>query len=158
MKKTFRISVILLALIMLYSFAPSAMAAKSQPVDYISAYLTNAANVDHTTYGWALSNAIKNPDGSVTLQIMEVPNFEIKTYTTPPRNTTDYASPATGVTRADALVTVLTEGAFAEVKFNSNNECIDMEVVEYSSPIVMDSASYGGELTAKGGGAGNMVA
>ena len=158
MKKIFRISVILLALIMLYSFAPSAMAAKSQPVDYISAYLTNAANVDHTTYGWARKNAFKNADGSVTLEIMEVPNFEIKTYTTLPLNTTDYSSPATGVTRADALVTVLAVGAFAEIKFNSNNECIDMEVVEYSSPIVMDSASYGGELTAKGGGAGNMVA
>jgi hypothetical protein len=110
MKTLFRIRVMILALIMVYPFAPTAMAAKSQPIDYISGYLTNAANVDHTSYGWALSNSVKNSDGSVTLQIMEVPNFETKTYATIPLNTTDYASPATGVTRADALVTVLRKG------------------------------------------------
>jgi len=115
--------------------------------------------VDHTTYGWVLEKATKNPDGTVSIKIMEVPNFQAKTYTTVlSLDSADYKSAATGVSRADALPTVLTVNSFAEIIFNKNDECIDMEVVEYGEATSMDSASYGGELTAKGGHAGDMVA
>ncbi len=46
----------------------------------------------------------------------------------------------------------------AEIRFDSSDNCIDMELIEGASKTQMDPASYMGELTAKGGGAGNMVA
>jgi hypothetical protein len=128
--------------------------------------------IDHTTYGWALENAKKNPDGTVTITIMEVPGFQTKTYTTA-ISLADAAhmNSVTGVTRADALANegsnaagmppgnqgVLAKDSFVEIQFNAASQCVDMEVIEFSAVTYMDSASYGGELTAKGGGAGNMV-
>ena len=117
------------------------------------------SNVDHTTYGWVTTPAVKNADGSVSVTIMEAPSFTSKTYKT--ANSLDAAdnqSAATKVSRADALVTVLTKNAFAEIRFDSKNQPVDMELIESSSNLNMDPASYMGELTATGGGAGNMVA
>lgn len=117
--------------------------------------------VDHTVYGWALGDAIKNDDGSVSITIREVPSFEEKTYTTSiSLDDAEHTNTVTGITRADALSDgdVLKKDAFVEIQFNAANECIDIEVIEFSEVAYMDSASYGGELTAKGGGAGNMVA
>jgi hypothetical protein len=156
MRKFSKIGPILLALGMVVSIIPLSpfMAAAT-------AIVTESAetNVDHTTYGWAQENAKKNPDGTVTIKMMEVPNFEVKTYTTATSLAdADHSSPTTGVSRADALTTALGKNAFVEVKFNSKNQAIDMELIEYGTASYMDSASYGGELTAKGGGAGSMVA
>ena len=152
MGKISKTSMILLTLIMSVTFVPAVFAAPPQ----------NAAafhHVDHTTYGWALQNAAKNDDGTVTITIMEVPNFEEKTYTTAVSlDSADYASSVTGVTRADALSDLLRKNAFVEVMFNKWGECIDLELIEYNTASYMDSASYGGELTAKNGKAGNMVA
>ncbi len=121
----------------------------------------SVTRVDHTTYGWALSDATKNDDGTVTINIREVPSFADETYTTVVSLDDEaHTNLITGVTRADALANgdTLKQDAFVEIKFNADNEPIDMEVIEYNSPIYFDSASYGGELTAKGGEAGNMVA
>ena len=115
------------------------------------------SDVDHTTYGWVTTAAVKNVDGTVTVKIMEVPAFQSKTYTTVGSLETD-TSPITGASRADALVRVLGRNTFAEIRFDSQNQCIDMELIESSSTTNMDPASYMGELTAPGGGAGNMVA
>lgn len=120
-------------------------------------YVTTA--VDHTTHGFVLKPAVANADGTVTVTIMETPNFEKKTYTTVcPLNDDANHSTATTGTRANALATVLTRNTFMEVRFNAQNEVVDFEIVEYAQTCYMDSASYGGELTAKGGTAGNMVA
>ena len=90
---------------------------------------------------------------------MEVPGFQSKTYTTATSlATADYQSPSTSVSRADALATVLKNNAFAEIRFDSNDKVVDMELIEQSQIPNFDPASYMGELTAKGGGAGNMVA
>ncbi len=116
-------------------------------------------NVDHTTYGWVTKAAVKNADGTVSVTIMEVPGFQSKTYTTEASlDTAAYKSPSTSVSRADALVTVLKNNAFAEIRFDSNDKVVDMELIEQSQVPNFDPASYMGELTAKGGGAGNMVA
>ena len=112
--------------------------------------------VDHTTYGWVTGAAVKNADGSVTVTIMEVPTFQSKTYTTVTSLANDI-SPITGASRTDALTTLLKKNTFAEIQFDKNNQCIDMEMIESASLTNMDSASYMGELTAKGGGPGNMV-
>lgn len=130
------------------------------------------ATPDHSVYGWVLDGAKKNADGTVSVTIMEVPAFAAKTYTT----AISLADPAhtnaiTKVTRADSLANdgkpsttgpgsdqgVLAKDALAEIIFNAAGQCVDMEVVEFGDPSYMDSASYGGELTAKGGGAGEMV-
>jgi hypothetical protein len=117
------------------------------------------SNIDHTTYGWVTTAATKGTDGTVSITIMEVPGFASKTYkTVASLDTADYQSPSTKASRADALVRVLAKGTMAEIRFDSGNNCIDMELIEGDSKTQMDSASYMGELTAKGGGAGNMVA
>ena len=92
------------------------------------------SNVDHTTYGWVTKAATKNADGTVSVTIMEVPGFQSKTYTTVASlDTAAYQSPSTKVSRADALVTVLKKNAFAEIRFDSSNQCIDMELIEGAS-------------------------
>jgi len=120
---------------------------------------TLAATIDHTSYGWVTTAAAKNADGTVTVSLMEVPAFTSKTYTTAASlDDASSKSTVTGVSRADALVTVLQKNAFAEIRFDSAGKCVDLELIEASSTTNMDPASYMGELTAKGGEAGNMVA
>lgn len=155
MKKVSKISVVLMALIMLVTLVPTASAGARNG----NAYQNGNMHVDYTTYGWALDNAEKNEDGTVTVTIMEVPNFEQKTYTTAiSLDDAKHKSPVTDVTRADALTTVLAKNSFVEILFNKKGDCIDMERIENDAPAYMDSASYGGELTAKNGGPGKMVA
>mgnify|MGYP003772302345 FL=1 len=114
---------------------------------------------DHSVYGWVLNAAQINQDGTVSVRIMQVPQFEEKKYTTVlSLNDKAHINAMTGATRAEALEDVLDTDAFAEIIFNATNQCIDMEVIEFCAPAFMDSASYGGELTAKGGGSGSMVA
>jgi hypothetical protein len=158
---------ILLALVLVVSLVPA-----NSFTTVASAKTINSINevVNHTTYGWALENATKNSDGTVSIKIMEVPNFKVKTYTTAiSLADADHTNPITGVTRAEALAdfsatgmsgtgAVLTKDAFVEIQFNNKDQCINMEVIEFSDKYYLDSASYGGELTAQGGGAGNMVA
>lgn len=116
-------------------------------------------DVDHTTYGWLLEDATIDAEGHVSVKIMEVPGFQTKEYTTVCSLTSeDNQSAVTSGVRGKALIVGLKKDAFAEVRFNADNECIDFELIEYGVPTYMDSASYGGELTAEGGYAGNMVA
>lgn len=137
----------------------------------ISPYAVANEGIHHSTYGWVLKEGVKNDNGTVTVTIMEVPTFEAKEYTCVTNLDGDaYKSSVTGISRADGLTgfgapvgpmgpaALLVKNAFIEVLFNANNECIDFELIEQSRVAQMDSASYGGELTSTGGGAGNMVA
>lgn len=160
-------------------FGLSRVVQKILPFAFILVFLIPAmaeaidVTPDHSVCGWVIDGAQQNTDGTVSVTIMEVPDFTQKAYTTAisladPAHT----NPITGVTRADSLVNdskttspsalsdkgVLDKNAFAEVIFNAAGQCIDMEVVEFSAVTFMDSASYGGELTARGGGSGDMVA
>lgn len=126
-------------------------------------------NVDHTTYGWVTELATTNADGTVSVSIMEVPGFQKKTYTTSTAmNDAAHTNHINGITRAQALSDadkgmarpggLMQPGAFVEIQFDAAGKCIDFEIVEFQNALYMDSASYGGELTAKGGKSGAMVA
>lgn len=120
-------------------------------------------SVDHTTYGWVTSLGKENADGTVTVSLMEVPGFQEKTYTTDISLSDElHTNRLTGVTKAKALTDkssgLLQPGVFAEVHFDAQGKCINFELVEFHNALYMDSASYGGELTAKGGKPGSMVA
>ena len=122
--------------------------------------------VASSTYGWVVAPVAADENGCVTVEIMEVPNFEHKIYTSLPL---DHKSELTQTSRADALTALMRMDNFVEVLFNENGDVIDFEIVEQNyvggiryqdKPCVyyFDSAKYGGELTAPGGGPGRMVA
>jgi hypothetical protein len=160
----------LLTLVIVVTFVSAITFGKGTVTKATNSTSSSSRIVDHTTKGWVLENAKKNSDGTVSVKIMEVPNFEVKTYTTAiSLADSDHTNSITCVTRADALAdfsatginstgAILAQNAFVEIQFNNKNQCIDMEVIEFSEVTYMDSASYGGELTARGGGAGSMVA
>lgn len=122
--------------------------------------------IARSTYGWVLEGATQDEKHNVTIKIMEVPGFEVKTYTS--AYPFDRKNELTGTYRADALVKVLTPDTFVEIMFNDKDEVIDMELVVQTgmqrmsaSPVYyyyFTSAKYGGELTAANGGPGRMVA
>ena len=120
-------------------------------------------DVDHTTYGWVTDLAEENSDGTVSVTIMEVPAFQKKTYTTAiSLADAAHTNTITGITKAAALAEkatgLLQPDAFVEIQFDARDRCINIEIVEFHNTFYMDSASYGGELTAKGGKPGSMVA
>jgi glyoxylase-like metal-dependent hydrolase (beta-lactamase superfamily II) len=129
-----------------------------------------AAEADMTpassTYGWVVTPGSKDDANYVTVEILEAKTSERKVYTS--AYPLDSVSSLTKTLRADALVATLNISYFIEVIFNAAGEVIDFEVVEQNvgrglssaAPFnyYMDSAKYGGELTAPGGGAGRMVA
>ncbi len=124
-------------------------------------------NVDHTTYGWLVEDGVINADGTVTATIMEVPEFKTKTYTTAwPMNDAAHTNSITGVSRAEAMSGEgdmfgggwLVQGSFIEIQKDAEDRCMDFELIQWNEVLMFDSASYGPELTAKGGAAGNMVA
>ena len=128
MKKAF---VALMALIMIL-----ACSAAFAETEYVK------TDVDHVTYGWILDKTVVNADGTVTVNIMEVPAFEPKTYTTVcSLNNDENHSEATSGTRAAALAQALSRNAFAEVRFNEAGEVIDYELIEYGMSAYMDSAT-----------------
>ncbi|MGE4354348.1 MAG: MBL fold metallo-hydrolase [Oscillospiraceae bacterium] len=120
--------------------------------------------VDHSTYGWVTEAPAQDADHNVTIKIMEVPNFELKEYTT--AYPLDNYNAETDVYEADAIVSMIPKNAMVEILFNAANEVIDIEIIEdtfgtsfgRTSGYNFDSMKYGGELTASGGGPGNMVA
>lgn len=163
MKRYAKLYALILAVVMMISIIPTTPFLNSVEAKGIKDANSPRLKVDHTTYGWALDNAI-NADGIVSVKIMEVPGFEVKEYSTAislagPAHT----NPITKASRAEALAGgIIAKNNFVEIHFNADNECIDMDVIEYggnnANNTYMDSASYGGELTAKDGTAGNMVA
>lgn len=121
--------------------------------------------VASSTYGWVLTNATQDENKYVTVEIMEAPNFEKKTYTT--AYPMDHHNELTDTYAADSLEKLLMPDVMVEVMRNAAGEVIDYEVVEkIGAPFrgegnytyYFDSAEFGGELTAPGGGPGRMVA
>ncbi|MGD9941086.1 MAG: hypothetical protein AB7T74_14925 [Clostridia bacterium] len=80
MKKEIMLSLaVVIAMSAALSIGASPVYEENTAADTRSAIIETTKNpVDHTTYGWALETAKKNADGTVTIRIMEVPNFEEK--------------------------------------------------------------------------------
>ena len=120
--------------------------------------------VASSTYGWVVEPATQDDNHIVSVGIVEAGTFEKKTVTSSyPLD--DYNS-ITDTFRSDSLVTLLAiPDTFVEVLYNAAGEVIDLEVIEKTNgnarsnyKYYFDSAKYGGELTAPGGGPGRMVA
>ena len=123
-----------------------------------------ASDVAYTKYGWVTTDATAD-NHFITVGVTLAGETEETVFTSSiPFDTYNEVS---STYRSEALVSVLQDSAFVEILFNANDEVIDMERIERgvngASGIsgiqyYHDSALFGGELTAPGGGAGNMVA
>ena len=100
--------------------------------------------VASVAYGWVITPAVKNEDNTVTVGIMPAGGAEEATFTT----AVSYGimNAMTQSSQADAIVSRLTAGVFAEIVCNAAGEVIDMRQVEKAS-LNFDTAKYGGDLT-----------
>jgi hypothetical protein len=121
--------------------------------------------VASSTYGWVVEPATQDEAHNVTATIVEAGTFEKKTFTT--AYPMDRYNAVSDAYRADSIVTLFIPDTFVEVLFNAAGEVIDFEVIEKINAgmrgtgnydYYFDSAKFGGELTAPGGGPGRMVA
>ena len=118
-----------------------------------------------SAYGWVTTAGVANEDHTVTVGITLAGETEESTLTSLPL---DHYNEESYVYEADAVAQILTYATFAEVIYNADDEIIDFERIERGwfqgatrgtgYEYYLDSMLFGGELTAPGGGAGDMVA
>ncbi|MDO5377176.1 MAG: MBL fold metallo-hydrolase [Clostridia bacterium] len=118
------------------------------------------ADTAYTKYGWVTTAATADDSHHVTVGVTLAGETAETTYTT--AVPMDLYNDQSYVYESQALVELLIPNAFVEILFNANDEVIDFERIERGAEsrieYYLDSMKYGGELTAPGGGPGDMVA
>ena len=124
-----------------------------------SALAFDSSATAYTKYGWVTTDATADENRCVTVGITLAGEAEETTFTSIPMNAYNEVS---YVYESESLVEQLTSGVFAEVLFNEQDEVIGYVRIERAiagrSTYYHDTMLFGGELTAVGGGAGDMIA
>ena len=115
----------------------------------------------YTKYGWVTTPATVDEAYRVTVGITLAGDTKETTFTSLPLN---HYNPQSYVYEGEAVAELLCYATVAEIIFNAKGEVIDFERIERGFgpgakyEYYLDSQLFGGELTAPGGDAGNMVA
>lgn len=115
----------------------------------------------YTKYGWVTTEGTADEEMHVSVGVILAGEAEETTYTT--AVPMDEYNDQSYVYEYESLVELLEPGTFIEILFNDADEVIGFIRIERAFPAgrteyYHDSMLFGGELTAPGGGAGNMVA
>lgn len=125
----------------------------------VSALAVDFSATAYSKYGWVITPGSSNEAHQVTAGIMLPGDTEETVYTS---IVLDNYNEQSYVYECEAIAEQLETGTFVEILFNAQDEVIGFVRIE--RPIAgrteyyHDSMLFGGELTAVGGGAGNMVA
>lgn len=112
----------------------------------------------YSKYGWVTTAATVD-NGKITVGVVLAGDNKETFYTS--AVAFNKYNEASREYQYDALMTVMSKNTFIEILFNAKDEVIGYERILNAVPknsYYHDSAKFGGELTAPGGGAGNMVA
>lgn len=112
----------------------------------------------YSKYGWVVEKPVVDADKCVSVKVVCAGESEVSEFKSLPLTVYNEES---YVYRADAVAGVMDVNSFIEILFNADGEIIDYERIERptgGTSYYLDSQKYGGELTAPGGAAGNMVA
>jgi len=121
--------------------------------------------VAYSRYGWVVSPATQDENHVVSIEMMLADPFEHTVVTS--SYPLDTLNAETNCYEADSIVALMRVDTVAEVLYNAADEVIGFEVIEKTGAgmrgtgnynYYFDSAEFGGELTAPGGGPGKMVA